>query len=319
MKPVHMITGGAGFIGSNLARALLNKGCRVLLVDDLSRGCLSLVEDVLERADVKFVPADCADAGALLAAAETCGGEITNVWHMAANSDIPAGVADPAIDIHRTFMTTVGVLAMMKILAVPTLHFASSSAIYGDFGQELIHEDIGPLQPISNYGAMKLASEAQISAAVEAFLPRAEVYRFPNVIGAPATHGVVYDFIQRLKERPDHLEVLGNGLQQKSYLHVSDLIEAMFHISSLEGGRLVYNIGPPDNGITVRFIAEAVRARISPQATLVYGETDRGWVGDVPQFRYSVNRLQAAGWSPRRSSAEAMILAIDEIAKQDFK
>jgi UDP-glucose 4-epimerase len=313
-----MITGGAGFIGSNLSRALLRKGCRVLLVDDLSRGSLSLVKDVLEHPDAMFVQADCADEAALLAAAETGGGEISDVWHMAANSDIPAGVADASIDIHRTFMTTVGVLAVMKTLAIPTLHFASSSAIYGDFGDEVIHEDIGPLQPISNYGAMKLASEAQISAAVEAYLPRAEVFRFPNVIGTPATHGVVFDFIQRLRDRPDRLEVLGNGSQQKSYLHVSDLIGAMFHIGSLEGRRLVYNIGPSDDGITVRFIAEAVRDRVSPGAAIAFGESDRGWVGDVPRFRYSVDRLKATGWSPTRSSAEAMVLAVDEIARQNF-
>lgn len=318
--PVHMITGGAGFIGSNLARALLQRpSLNLILVDDLSNGGLDLLQDVLDNSRVQFRQLDCADGGALTAAVDGAGGALTDVWHLAANSDIPAGVADPVVDQSRTFQTTVGVLEMMRALAVPTLHFASSSAIYGDLGETLIHEDVGPLLPISNYGAMKLASEAQISAAVEAFLPRANIFRFPNVIGVPATHGVILDFVRKLQLTPGDLPVLGDGSQRKAYLHVEDLLSAMFHIEGLAGRRVVFNIGPVDDGVTVRFIAEQVRDRVSPEATISFGHGDRGWVGDVPRFRYSIERLLSTGWTPRWSSQEAVTRAVDEIAHQVFR
>ncbi len=314
---MHLITGGAGFVAVNLVRRLLVDGHAVLAVDDLSRGRRELV--AVFDADPRFAfrQADCADVEALDAIVAAAGQPVEHVWHLAANSDIPAGIADPGIDIHQTFMTTAGVLAVMKRRGIPNLHFASSSAIYGDLGDREIHEDIGPLQPISNYGAMKLASEAQIRAAVEAFLPRADIFRFPNVIGAPATHGVILDFVRKLKASGAALPVLGDGTQQKSYLHVTDLVDAMLHISALEGRYNVFNVGPADDGVTVRMIAEAVRDRVAPGAAIVFGEGNRGWVGDVPRFRYSTRRLTDAGWAPRLGSAQALDRAIAEVAEQE--
>ncbi len=315
----HLITGGAGFIGVNLARTLLESQNQVIAVDDLSRGTEATLAPLMTLPGFFFRRADCSDSAALGAVVEEFGGRVDDVWHLAANSDIPAGVADLRIDLHQTFLTTVGVLEVMKAFAIPRLHFASSSAIYGDFGSELIYEDIGPLQPISNYGAMKLASEAQIRAAVESFLPRANIFRFPNVIGVPATHGVIWDFVRKLKTTPDELEVLGNGTQQKAYLHVDDLVEAMLFIGRQEGRYLVFNIGPLDDGITVRSIAEAVRDEASPGASLRFGDGDRGWVGDVPRFRYSVERLSKAGWQPRLTSDAAMRRAVTEITRQEME
>lgn len=312
----HLITGGAGFIPVNLARRLLADGHRVVAVDDLSRGKLANLAPLVDHPAFSFVQADCSDAdalGTIIASAAP----VSDVWHMAANSDIPAGVADPAIDLHRTFMTTFGTLAAMRRHAVPRLHFASSSAIYGDFGDVEIHEDIGPLQPISNYGAMKLASEAQIRAAVESYLERANIFRFPNVIGVPATHGVILDFVGIMKASPNELTVLGNGTQQKSYMHVNDLVDAMLFIAAMDGRYRVFNIGASDDGVSVRSIAEGVRDRMNPQATIAYGEGPRGWVGDVPRVYYSTRRLADAGWQPKIGSAEAVRRAIDEIVIQE--
>lgn len=314
----HLITGGAGFIGVGLALALLNRGDDVIVVDDLSRGSLENMRGLLERPSFQFREVDCSDAAALIEVIQGAAKPVDSVWHMAANSDIPAGVKDPRIDLERTFLTTFGVLEAMRACGVPQLHFASSSAIYGDFGDVVIHEDIGPLEPISNYGAMKLASEAQIRAAVEAFLPRASVFRFPNVIGVPATHGVIWDFCRKLRETPERLVVLGNGTQQKSYLHIDDLVSAMLHIAALEGSYQVFNIGPVDDGVTVRFIAETVRDRASPGASLEYGQEPRGWVGDVPKFHYSVERLLSTGWRPTLTSADAVRRAVDEIVRQEL-
>lgn len=211
---VHLIIGGAGFIGVNLASALLDRGEQVTVVDDLSRGTVGNMEAIARRNGFAFIKADCSDPQLL----DDALGDLVvdEIWHMAANSDIPAGVADYRVDLQQTFMTTVAILDVMKRRAIPVIHFASSSAIYGDHGDNRIHENIGPLLPISNYGAMKLASEAQLRAAKEAYIDRVSVFRFPNVIGVPATHGVILDFVRKLQATPDVLDVLGNGTQQKS-------------------------------------------------------------------------------------------------------
>lgn len=312
-----IITGGAGFIAVTLIERLLEQGHRVLAVDDLSRGRREYLARFEGLPDFTFVQADCSDAAAFSAVVRDFGGG-DEVWHLAANSDIPAGVADPKVDLQQTFMTTFATLEMMRELGIPVLHFASSSAIYGDLGDCRIAEDSGPIAPISNYGAMKLASEAQISAAVEAWLGKANIFRFPNVIGIPATHGVILDFIRKLKVSPGALPVLGNGTQRKPYLHVQELVEAMLFIARAAEGRYnVFNIGPSDEGVTVRFIAETVRDRVSPSAALEFGEGNRGWVGDVPRFSYSTDRLGALGWRPSLGSAGAIRRAVDEIAKQE--
>jgi len=315
---LHLITGGAGFVAVNLARQLLKEGQAILAVDDLSRGKRELLAGFEQDPRFNFRQIDCSDADALSGAIDEMGARVDHVWHLAANSDIPAGIADPRIDRDRTYQTTFAVLEVMRRHECSELHFASSSAIYGDLGDQEIHEDIGPLQPISNYGAMKLASEAQIRAAVEAFLPRADIFRFPNVIGVPATHGVIVDFIRKLKATPDCLEVLGDGTQQKAYLHVDDLVDAMLHISRLDGRYKVFNIGPQDDGVTVRTIAELVRDRVSPGARISFGTGNRGWIGDVPRFRYSIQRLATTGWAPKLSSLEAVSRAIDQIASEEL-
>ena len=313
---VHLITGGAGFIGCNLAAALLRRGARVIAMDDLSRGRPDNLKQAAGLDRLDFFQIDCSDAEAMMKGLEGVD-HIDAVWHLAANSDIPAGVADPNVDLRRTFLTTFAVLDVMRRRGVEALHFASSSAIYGDHGERTIFEDMGPLQPISNYGAMKLASEAQIRAAVEAWLPRASIFRFPNVIGVPATHGVMLDFCRKLKASPHLLEVLGDGRQQKSYLHVEDLVSALLHIAGLPGRYEVYNVGPHDEGVSVRFIAEAVRDMAFPAADIVFGCEPRGWIGDVPQVRYSTERLAKTGWTPKMSSIQAVRRAAAEIISQE--
>ncbi len=317
---LHLITGGAGFIAVTLIRRLLERGDAVIAIDDLSRGLRAHWEAFDALPDFAAQVADCAVLApyqaAVVAAAQ--GRQIDHVWHLAANSDIPAGIADPSIDLNGTFLTTFNTLLVMRALNIPALHFASSSAIYGDLGDVAIHEDIGPLEPISNYGAMKLASEAQIRAAVEAFLGRADIFRFPNVVGVPATHGVMLDFVRKLKSTPDTLDVLGNGTQMKAYLHVEELVDAMlFVVDTVPGRYTVLNVGPPDAGITVRAIAEIVRDLAAPGADIRYGEGGRGWVGDVPKFRYSTERLTALGWKPKLDSAAAVRRAAEQIVAQE--
>jgi UDP-glucose 4-epimerase len=317
---VHLITGGAGFIGVNLARRLLAVGDRVIAADDLSRGRLDFVKSFARDPNFSFVKVDCSNFrifhDEMLALHQS--NLITDVWHMAANSDIPAGVADPQIDLQRTFMTTFATLAVMRDLDIPVIHFASSSAVYGDLADLAISETSGPVEPISNYGAMKLASEAQIRAAVESYLRRANVFRFPNVVGTPATHGVVVDLIRKAQDSPSGFHVLGNGTQRKIYLHVDDLVSAMLCIRDRATARYnVYNIGPKDDGITVREIAEAVAKRVAPNGAIHFGTDGKGWIGDVPRFRYATNKLSALGWSPSMGSHAAIAKAVEQIAEQE--
>jgi UDP-glucose 4-epimerase len=314
MPEIHLITGAAGFIGRCLAKRLLDSGAFVAGFDNLSRGTPGNIAEFRDSPRFLFRKTELADLDACRSAFEYAlewapPGDIT-VWHLAANSDILAGVRDPAVDLRDTFLTTFNTLQTMRAAKLTRIAFASTSAVYGPLAGPL-HEDAGPLFPISSYGAMKLASEASISAAVESFLEQAWIYRFPNVVGPFATHGVIFDFLNKLRQTPGELEVLGNGKQCKPYLLVDELVDAMLFIREKTGDRLNYfNIGPLDEGMTVQAIAGEVVGVASPGAAIRYTGGDKGWVGDVPKFNYSLDKLSKLGWEPRFSSRQAIESAV---------
>lgn len=312
-----IVTGAAGFIGSHLVDRLLRGGVRVIGIDNLSRGTMKNL-NIAADGDFIFVQADLAGDESVMQklALRLEPYAADSVWHMAANSDIPAGVSDPRIDLKDTFQTTFNTLQLMRRLRIQKIAFASSSAIYG-FVEGPIAEDTGPLLPISNYGAFKLASEAVICAAAESFLAHALIFRFPNVIGPRATHGVIFDLLHKLLRRQDELEVLGDGNQQKPYLHVTELLDAMLFIEQNAPEKIaVYNIGADDEGVTVGTIAAEVIAVAASGTRIRYTGGDRGWVGDVPRFTYSTKKLSQLGWRPRLSSRDAIRRAVREIAKE---
>ena len=306
-----LVTGAAGFIGSYVVDRLLAQGHNVLGIDNLSRGVRSNLRDAAAHPRFRFVEANLADLDDYRRALQDA--SVTTVWHMAANSDIVAGVADPNVDFRDTFLTTFHTLALMRQRGMRRIVFASTSAVYG-VHDKLLTEDTGPLFPISNYGAMKLASEASISAAVESFLERGWIFRFPNVIGPRATHGIIFDLLTKLQRDPEDLEVLGDGTQKKPYLHVSELLDAMFTaVERADAPLNCFNIGPPDEGTTVREIAEAVLHQAAPQKRIRFTGGKRGWVGDVPRFAYSIEKIGRVGWRPQLSSSQAVERAVREI------
>ena len=316
---VSLITGGAGFIGVNLAKKLVSLGHVIVIGDNLSLGSKKNVEQWVSPDLDDFQEIDVSSSEGASSLFEFClkrYGRIDEVWHLAANSNIPAGVENASVDLKDTFMTTYWILEACRKFGVKKFNFASSSAVYGDWNGIQLSEKLGPLKPISNYGAMKLASEAQICAAKEAFLDFANIFRFPNVVGTPGTHGIILDFKNKLQTEKYVLNVLGDGSQKKSYLHVSELISAMIYVSERvtdKKSAMIINIGCDDDGILVSDIASIVRDIVSPQATIVYGDDPRGWPGDVPKFSYDISRLKALGWSPKYTSREAVIRAAKEL------
>ena len=315
MRSHAIVTGAAGFIGSYIVDRLLLNGLHVIGIDNFVRGTKDNLKEAFGHQNFKMLEVDLAHFDATFTALRdvVSHGSVEIVWHMAANSDISAGVADLRVDLHATFMTTFNTLAIMRAFEIGKIAFASSSAVYGEHAG-ILTEETGPLLPISNYGAMKLASEALVSAAMESFLERAWLFRFPNVIGKRLTHGVIYDFIKKLQANPERLDILGDGNQQKEYLHVSDLLDAMFFIIENGTEKLnVFNIGANDQGATVRFIADTVIAAMAPGARKSYSGGRKGWVGDVPHFNYSIEKLQRLGWRPRLTSEQAVIRAVQEL------
>ena len=319
-----LITGGAGFVSANLIRKFLDDNKVVIALDNFSRGVRENVDFASNDKNFHLIECDLSnyiDVELKLEAISNLH-KIEEVWHLAANSDIPAGVKNMDVDLKDTFMTTFNILKWMRSKSIGVIYFASSSAVYGDHGSDILTEGTGPLLPISNYGAMKLASEAQISAAAESFLEKAIIFRFPNIVGVPATHGVILDFILKLIETPDKLVVLGDGTQFKSYLHVSELVNAMLIVSTklFDQKLQVFNIGPEnEDGIYVKTIAEEVVALVSPSAEIEFGKGNKGWIGDIPKFQYSIDKIKQLGWSPLLNSHQTVVKAILEIKQKYFK
>lgn len=298
-----LVTGGAGFIGSHVCQRLLEGGHSVVAVDDLSLGDRANVADLLQSGPFKLEVADAADVSAMreLFASEN----FDCVFHFAANSDIARSHADPDTDFRNTLQTTYAVLEGMRESNTRAIVFASTSAIYGESVGRL-REDHGPLMPISHYGAAKLASEGFISSYGENYGIKSWMPRFPNVVGDRATHGAVYDFVRKLRKDNRRLEVLGNGEQVKPYLHVSDLLDAIFLAQAKMGDTVNYFNVAGSTRCTVKRMAEIVVEESGYDAEIVFTGGDRGWIGDVPSVEYDTAKVANLGWKPRLDSEAAI-------------
>jgi len=230
------------------------------------------------------------------------------VYHLAANSDISAGVADAGLDFGDTLMTTISVAQACQTHGVSQLIFASSSAIFGEIEGPISEHPTGFFDPVSWYGKAKLASEYVLeSFSANNSNTAVLITRFPNVVGPLATHGVVFDFMNRLRKDPSHLRVLGNGFQEKPYVHVADLVEGIEHFRSrVEPGSLMHiNLGPTDT-ITVREIVKEVTSVLKINPRVTYQDSATGWVGDIPKYTFDVALMKDQGFAIEASSRQAI-------------
>lgn len=309
-----LVTGGAGFIGSHLCEELLLRGNKVTIVDNFSLGNMENLKDIKDNENLKIIKLDICDFEEFEKIFQK--NKFEKVFHLAANSDIQASAKSPEIDYKNTFMTTYNVLVCMRKYNVDKLVFASTSAIYGDM-KCTINEDMGPLLPISYYGGAKLASEAFISSYTYMNNMTTSVLRFPNVIGEHLTHGVIFDFIKKLKANKSELEILGDGLQEKSYIYVKDLVSAMLFVSEKsEQGYNYYNVSG-EGTTTVNKIADIVCKEMKLTPAYKYTGGKVGWKGDVSKFKYDYNKITKLGWEANYTSDEAVEITVKNVLKNN--
>ncbi len=311
-----LVTGGAGLVGSATCYWLIKQGAKVFCVDNLSLGTLRHIEEFESTKDFQFEPWDVSEKDWY----KKLKNESFDILiHLAANSDISLGSAQPWVDFQKTFLTTLECLFAAKFLKVPHFIFSSTSAVYGEDPVFPTPELSTKIYPVSLYGAGKLASEAYISAFVKNYGIHAWVFRFGNVVGKKLTHGAIYDFIQKLKKNSQELEVLGDGNQIKTYIDVEDCVSGIFcgfqksptgdsHAQKFQ----VFNLST--NGVTsVKEIAEyTVKIVTQGQAKIIYGEGPVGWLGDVPRTSLDIQRIQSLGWSPKHASTQAVQQSVRE-------
>lgn len=316
MNKTFLITGGAGFIGSHLTDKLLSDSHNIVVLDNLSLGLKSNLNQAFKYSNFKFIEGDILDYDLLNKL--FIENNFEAVFHLAANSDIAKSFTNPNIDLEMTFMTTYNVLKAMKENNTKKIIFSSTSAIYGQTNGIKVNENYGPLFPASHYGASKLASEAFIASFCENYGIQAWITRFPNICGERTTHGILHDFIKKLKSNPNELEVLGDGNQSKPYLYVKDLIDAILFVYQKSNDKInFYNLGVEDT-TKVSEIAQMVIKAMKLKAKINYTGGDRGWVGDVPKFAYNLDKIHQLGWKSSKTSNQAIEIAIKYILEQDL-
>lgn len=301
-----LVTGGAGFIGSHLVDRLVELGHRVVIIDNLSSGSIYNVIHHVERKSVEFIKGDLKDRDFTRNVVR----DIDTVFHLAANPEVRVSTTSPSIHFDENIVATFNLLESMRLNDVNEIVFASSSSVYGEPGKAIVSE-IDPLKPISVYGASKAACEVLIHAYSKLYGLKAVVLRYANIIGPRLRHGVIYDLLLKLSKNRKILEVLGDGTQTRSYLHVKDAVEATILTWNISRSDFeVYNIGNLDS-LTVNDIVDVILTELGLKGTteIVYKPILHGigWPGDVKRIVLDISKLLNIGWKPTMNSREAVI------------
>jgi len=298
-----LVTGGAGFIGSHLVDCLTEKGNKITVFDNLSSGKIGFIENHLENPDFTLIKGDLLDHKGIERACK----DIDLVFHVAANPDVRLGASDTKIHFDQNILATYNLLEAMRKNSVKKVAFTSTSTIYGEAHIMPTPENYGPLLPISLYGASKLACEALITSYSHTFDMQAWIFRFANIVGPRSTHGITVDFIRKLQENPTQLEILGDGKQEKSYLHVSECVDAiLFAIDKSKEDVNIFNIGS-EGTISATGIGRAIVEEMKlSEVKFIYTGGSRGWKGDVPRMRLDIEKLKDIGWKPAYTSERSV-------------
>ncbi len=308
-----LITGGAGFIGSHLVERLLLEN-EVTVLDNFSSGKREFLAPHQDNPDFHLLEGDMRDAGMLKKALA----EKDMVFHLAANPDVKLGAENTSVHLEQNVQATYNLLEAMRKSGVGRIAFTSTSTVYGEAATVPTPEDYGPLLPISLYGASKLSCEALISSYCHTFEMQSWIYRFANIVGERGTHGVLVDFIRKLRDNPGCLEILGSGKQRKSYLEVKDCVQAMVDAVERSNDETnIFNIGSMDS-VDVTEIADIVVKQMGlsdVEYDYTGGVDGRGWKGDVKVMLLSIEKIKGLGWTPRLGSAEAIEAAVEALLK----
>ena len=308
-----MITGGAGFIGSYIAEKLVENGTDTKVIDNLVTGKKENLSKCFDQDNFSFLEYDLGNLDGI----EDHLGDADILFHFAADPEVRTGYSKPEDSFEQNIVNTFNLLQKIKQSKIKKIVFASSSSVYGDAKIIPTNEEYGPLSPISHYGASKLACEAMVSSFCHNYNIEGVILRLANVIGLRGRHGLIWDLVHKLKINQDELELLGDGKQTKSFIHISDAIDGIFFsLNNLQDKVEVFNLGSEDS-IEIMDVAKIVCKNMGLneiKINLTGGVDDgRGWKGDIKIAHLDISKLKNLGWRPKLSSLEAADVTSQEI------
>ena len=308
-----LITGGAGFIGSHLAEKLVGEGIETKILDNFATGRKDNLLGCMDKQNFSLFDLDLGKLGNREDYLEN----VEVVFHMAADPEVRTGYDNPKNSFEQNIVNTFNLLQKIKHSKVKKIVFASSSSVYGDAKILPTNEEYGPLCPISHYGASKLACEAIVSSFCYNYDIDGIILRPANVIGSRGRHGLIWDLVHKLKNDKNRLEVLGDGKQTKSFIHISDMIKGILQsMKKGENGVDIFNVGSED-GVEIINVAKIVCKNMKLPNIEIFTtggiENGRGWKGDIKIAHLDISKLKNMGWQPKLSSLEAADVTSQEI------